>query len=100
LTSNTRINIGKGGTTEEAEPLVLGGVLLEALGTLYDRLEALLDKLIAGPVGMGNLGNPVPTYPQLITDLTALKADVVADKSSYIDTPNSNIVSQIAFTER
>lgn len=82
------------------EPLVLGNVLVELMTEVIGKFDALLDKLIAGPIGMGNLGSPVPTYPQLITDLTAMKAEVAEIQATYLDTAATNIVSQLSFTER
>lgn len=100
LSSDTRINIGKGATTQEAEPLVLGAILKNALTDIYAKIDSVLQKLIEGPIATGNLGNPAPTDPGLVESLTELKTQFDADKTKYIDTVTTNIVSQIAFTER
>lgn len=108
-----KIYLGRASGTID-EPLVLGNVLLSALGDFMDKMVSLIDetKKIAteiktGPVGIGNLGSPVPTHPTLITKLLAieanldlLKSNLDADKSKYISTATTNIVSQVSFTER
>lgn len=113
IDSDGKIYLGKEDGTEN-EPLVLGDVLLSALGDLYDKFANLMDNAInafnaisTGPVGIGNLGAPVPTDAALATTLanistaiTTLKTQTNADKAKYVTAPATNIVSQIAFTER
>lgn len=100
LLSGEAILLGSGGVTDPDEPLVLGNVMAEALGALYTRLDTLYTKLIAGPIGMGNLGSPVPTYPALVTDLTAEQLAAGVEKEEFVDNALTNILSTIAFTER
>ena len=113
IDSTGKIYLGKEDGTEN-EPLVLGTVLTSAMGDLYDKVSTLLakvdagfTKLAAGPIALGNLGAPAPTYPTLAADLTAisvelaaLDGEIAADKTKYVTAPATNIVSQIAFTER
>lgn len=100
LSSDTKVLIGKGGILDPSEPLVLGNVMKEALGYIFDEIAAFMDKIITGPVGLGNLGNPVPTDPALVIALTAQKTAFLLKKEQYVNTAVTNIVSQIAFTER
>jgi hypothetical protein len=114
IASDTGVYVGRGGAVDAAEPLILGAVMKSYMTDMKTRvndslnkLVALIDKLIAGPVGVGNLGNPVPIFPALATDLGALKIEITAvqnalaaDKTKYVDTAATNVVSQIAFTER
>lgn len=130
LVSNDRINIGKGSTTEEAEPLILGAILTTYLNSLMTRLDSLcaqiktaatdtktsLDAIKIGPVTAvtASPGNPSPTSPTIIAacttavaSLTAvisavdgIKSGLSSDKSTYLTDASSNIKSQIAFTER
>lgn len=101
LSSDSQVNIGRGNPLiKEDEPLVLGNVLKDALTDMYDKFDQVLDKLISGPIAIGNLGVACPTEPTLAIGLTAIKSQLAADKVKYIDLVVTNIVSQIAFTER
>jgi hypothetical protein len=83
------------------EPLVLGEVMLACLEDLYTKLDTLLQTIITGPAAITSApGQPAPTHPAVISALTPLKAQLQADKSKYVTTESSNVVSQIAFTER
>ena len=95
LTSTERINIGRGGVSEEAEPLVLGSAFKTAFEQSNDRIIEVIDKIILGPVGIGNLGNAVPTFPQLAADLTVIKSNITTDKLDF-----DSFLSDIAFTEK
>ena len=97
LVSDTRVNIGLGNPdAEPEEPLVLGNALVTALETyISDRIIEILDEFIGSPVGMGNLGNPVPLYATLSSNLGTIKAGIVSDKTSFQD-----FLSQIAYTEK
>lgn len=101
LASDTKVLVGKGGTTDPTEPLVLGNVLAGCLNALITQLDALLDNLKNGPLVIcGSPGTPGTTYPALATQLTAIKAQIDSAKSQYLDTSSSSILSQTAFTER
>lgn len=111
ISSDTRINIGKGGETEEAEPLVLGLVLKEYLtalvtdiGSLVDHLKTLSTDVAACGTALNGLGatNSVPAnVASLSALLTNLKTKVgTTDKNKYISTASTNILSQQVFTER
>lgn len=87
LASDTKVEIGKGVAASPAtEPLVLGNVALAAFGALADAL------LNAAQLGVCAVG-PVMLDPVVRTALVAFKAQ-------YVTAPTTNIVSQIAFTER
>lgn len=49
----------------------------------------------SGTVGIGNLGNPVPLYPSLATELVGIKTGITTDKLSFDD-----FLSEIAYTEK
>ncbi len=89
LLSEEKIIIGKGTTADGAdpeEPLVLGEVLKSFLGDLFDEI------LNAPQIGQCAVG-PVMLDPTLRTNLTTMK-------QTYITDAATNILSQIAFTER
>ena len=85
LQSNTKVNIGKS-AGDLTEPLVLGEVLKEFLEEL---LKAFLE---APQIGITPFG-PAFLDPGIRTKLTQFKTE-------YITDADSNILSQIAFTER
>ena len=97
----TKINLGKADPSAEPdEPLPLGNVLLEYFTEIHTRLDAIIDAIVAGPVAIDSIGGQCPTNPALITALNAEKTLLGTAKSTYVDTDSSNVVSQIAFTER
>jgi hypothetical protein len=85
LTSDTRINLTKGDDAP-TEPLVLGNVLKTFLTEFLDSI------LNAAQIGQCAVG-PVFLDPSIRTAL-------VQYKTEYLETESSNIVSQLAFTER
>lgn len=93
--SDTRVNIGRGGLVEENEPLVLGNAFKAAFEQSSDRTVEVIDKIILGPIGIGNLGNAVPVFPQLAADLAVIKTNITTDKLNFDD-----FLSDIAFTEK
>jgi hypothetical protein len=98
--TGTKINLS-GTDQAPTEPLVLGQVLIQAMTDLYSKLDSILQKIISGPIGVsGAPGNPAPTFPALAADLTAIKSQLESDKSKYLTDNSTNIVSQIAYTER
>ena len=99
IDSNGKVRIGKRGATP-AEPAVLGQVLLNYLDALHTRLDSILQFLLTGPIGVGNLGAPVPTDPALIVNLTAEKAALAALKNTYVSTAATNVASQRTFVDR
>lgn len=113
IDENGKTYLGKAiGTIDE--PLVLGNVLKTFLADLTGKVTEILDAtktlasdIKAGPIGIGNLGSPVPTHPSLIAKIEALTAqlDVLKTgintlKISNLDSPATNILSQTAFTAR
>jgi hypothetical protein len=100
ISSDTRVNIGRGGLVEESEPMVLGNVLKSALEALWTSLDTHLGNLSTGPMGIGNLGYDVPTHPTMIANIAASKAQIVLDMTQYLTATVTNILSQIAYTER
>lgn len=99
ITSDGKFYAGKVGGTQD-EPLVLGNVMLAAMTDLITQSKQGFTAVKTGPVGIGNLGQSVPTHPTLIAALTAVELLLDTTKATYVDTISTNIVSQIAFTER
>lgn len=85
LGSDTKVGIGRPGV-EPAEPLVLGTVLVNGLTAL---INAFLNAayIVDTPMGNGFLN------PDIRTALGQFK-------TTYLTTSSSNIISQIAFSER
>lgn len=83
--SGQKVHVGKSGSAA-TEPLVLGLVLKTFLTNLIDSL------LNAPQIGQSAMG-PVMLEPQIRQDLTQFKTD-------FLDTASTNILSQVAFTER
>lgn len=94
--------IGKGTVgSDPAEPLVLGDVLKSYFTDIHTRLDAILQAIITGPVGIDTLGgSTVNVHPTLSAAIAAQKALLTTDKSKYVTTASTNIVSQHSFTER
>lgn len=99
IRADGKIHAGKRGAAV-TEPWVLGQVLLNYLGALHGALETVLDDLSTGPLGIGNMGAPVPTDPALVAKLTAQKVALESARSQYVDTASTNVVSQVTFTNR
>jgi len=107
IVSDTRVNIGRGGETEESEPLVLGNILKSAMSDLYASLDRLATNLSSLNEVVTSLDSSLAGGANSVT-LAAIKADLQAmtdtdlpaDESEYLDTASTNIVSQIGFTER
>lgn len=102
VASDTHIEIGKGiPTAPPTEPLVLGNVLTTYLEALEGRLTALIDALTNNPIVISTApGTPAGINPALATVIAAIKTGADADKSTYLTTAGTNILSQIAVTER
>lgn len=97
----TKLNLGKGDPdAEPTEPLVLGNVLLGCLTDLWAVVDGIAQALVTGPIGIDSFGAPVIPHPTLISALQAEQADLDTAASTYLDTADTNIVSQIAYTER
>lgn len=89
LLGDEKVLIGKGTNADSAdptEPLVLGNILKTFLTNVLNEF------LNAPQIGTCAVG-PVMLDPTIRTNLTQMK-------STYLTTASSNIVSQIAFTER
>lgn len=100
LGSDTKATIGRGGAVVESEPVPLGNVLAECLDAIATSIDTAFGDIIAGPIGIGNLGAPVPTNPTLMAALVANKVQLNLDITKYLVVAVTNILSQIAFTER
>jgi hypothetical protein len=134
IVSDTRVNIGKGGETEEDEPLVLGNTLKTFMETVFQKVETLagevkkiadetktaLDLIKTGPITAPGTpaGGPATadglTWPALATALATpisnlgtsataantVKSDIEEARETYLTEVDTNILSQIAFTER
>lgn len=97
--SDGKVRIGKRGASPD-EPVVLGTQLLNYLSAMHSAIEAVYQALITGPIGVGNLGAPVPTSPTVVASLTTQLAAVVAARTQYVDTAATNVVSQRTFADR
>lgn len=100
LASDTGVFLGKGGSSDPGEPLVLGEVMKSFMTDLIAEWKGFLGDLKAGPVATGNLGGPCPTDASLASKITAREANADTLKADYVDTASSNVVSQISYTER
>lgn len=101
LTSDGKIFLSRKAKAP-TEPLVLGTVMMAALTEIITQMKAITKALQDGPVGVGNMGAPVPPSPALITALGPAGVDKKLDdflKKFVTDAP-TNIVSKIGFTER
>jgi hypothetical protein len=123
------IKLVKLGSADGSEPLVLGNVLKTLLGdvvvaidglsdqvnTLAGQLSTLSSSISVGPISIDTttstpeITSPTlvaalaPVIAQMVTIQAALasnKTDLLNKKSQFIDTASTNIVSQVAFTER
>ncbi len=100
IIAGQRINLAKS-DADVTEPLILGLVMQQAYEKALLRLTTLIDKMIAGPMVMGNLpGFPCPTHDDFITELNLIKDDIADDKDKYSTDPDTNFLSQLSFTER
>lgn len=89
------------GSADADSPVVLGDVMMKALGEVLDELKSLSDTLQNKPAGLSTVpGNPIAPNPAFVADLVALDVKISTAKSTYISTSSSNIVSQEVFTER
>lgn len=101
ISSDTRVNLGRGNDLiEESEPLVLGEVLKSCLDDFTTRLDTILADIIAGPIAVDSMGSSCPTHPALVLKLQATKLQLTLDVTKYLVTIATNILSQIAYTER
>lgn len=100
LCSDEAILIGSGGASDPSEAMVLGDTLKTLLDNLIDTVNTALGAIASGPVGLGNLGAPVPTDAALASALNSAVSDLEDFKSTYLTTEATNILSQLAFTER
>ena len=82
------------------EPVPLGNVLKTMLGNEIDKNVEALTAIKTGPLGLGNLGAPVMPAPALVATLNGVIESLNTIKETYITTAGTNIVSQVAFTER
>lgn len=98
LGSSTKVGIGRP-NIDPTEPLVLGSVLQTYLNAIVTRLDAILDAIEDNPPLTTAPGDPVDTT-ELVAALELVRTGIKTDKITYLDTAGSNILSQIAFTER
>jgi hypothetical protein len=103
LGSDTKVGIGRP-NVEPTEPLALGNVLKTFLTNLTTRIDTLINSmgiLQTTPAVIctapGELGIVNPAW---VTALAALDIQLQTDISTYLSTEATNILSQIAFTER
>ena len=102
LGSDTKASIGRP-NIEANSPIVLGDILVNHLTNFFNtRMQTLLNSILStipavictapGEVGIVN--------PAFTTALANLETQLGDDVSEYLSTASTNIVSQIAFTER
>jgi hypothetical protein len=92
------ILFGKDGNTPD-EPMVLGTVLKTYLESIHDKLDAIMDVLIAGDMLLvTSPGNPTAPNPAKISTLVTLKGDLLALKASPIT--DGAVLSDVTFTEK
>lgn len=83
------------------EPLVLGDTLAEGLDGVLQKIEGILDQLIAGDIFLvTSPGNPTAPNPTKTSALNGLKSDVGTLRNTYLTNANTNIKSQLWFTTR
>jgi hypothetical protein len=100
LSSDTKIFIGKPGN-EGTEPVVLGNVLVSCLTDLVTQVEAIISAIETNPMVICSApGQPGLIAPALKTALDSVKTALDTNKSNFLTTSSSNILSQLAFTER
>lgn len=100
LASDTAIHLAKP-DSDATEPLVLGNVLQSFLTDIIAQVEAIIAAIETGPVVICSApGQPGLIHPSLKTALDAVKSALDTDKSTYLTTASSNILSQLAFTQR
>ena len=100
FTDSGDIKIGKRGNTQD-EPIVLGNVLKTYLeNAIHTRIDAALNAILTGPIGIDSIGGTVITHPTVVAALTTQRASLAADKSTYLDTPATDIFSLIMFTDK
>lgn len=100
LTDSGEIKIGKRGATQD-EPIVLGNVLKSYLASaIHTQIDNALGAVVTGPVGIDSIGGTVISHPTLVATLTSIRSLLAADKTTYLDTPATDIFSQIYFTDK
>jgi hypothetical protein len=95
-----KVGIGRS-TVTPTDPMVLGTELMNYLVALESRIEAIINALNTVPTTIctapGVLGE---VNPVLVTDLDTVLSGLQSDKATYLTAASTNILSQIAFTER
>lgn len=101
LSSDTAVLIGSGGLIDPSEPLVLGNVLKTYLETLDTKITAIVDLILGGDISLSTSpGSPTAPNPSKLVAITQIKTDLVAAKLEFLTTTSTNILSQLAKTER
>ena len=100
VSSDTRLNLGRGGLIEENEAVVLGNILKDALNAFTSNLLQGLTDVKDGPIGIGNLGFTIATHPTLVAKIALVEAQNALDVAEFLTLATTNILSQISFTER
>jgi len=93
----------KAGTTTgvHTEPAILGNVLKDYLDTVNEKLDAIIDIMIAGTSGLTTgPGNSTAPNPATAAAFTTHKAELLAAKVLALDTAATNILSETLFTQK
>lgn len=100
LASDTRIALATPGG-EGDEPLVLGNVMKDCLTELFTQLGTLLTSLDTKPIVICSApGSPGLIHPTLKVDVDMVKSALEDAKDMFVTDDSTNIVSQLAYTER
>lgn len=111
LTSEGKILLSRSGQSPKS-PVPLGDVLLDALTDVIAAIQELSKALQENPLGIGNMGAPVPISPALLKALTGTPATetepavagvdsmLAAALEKYVTDTGTNVVSKNIFIER
>lgn len=94
---STKIELG----TNPTEPAVLGNVAIEYLTEIYTILDSILKIILAGNLVLTTAPNsPTAPNPSITPQIQQLITKNDTDKSKYLTTSSTNIVSQQTFVAR
>lgn len=96
--TNVKIRIG---SLVASNPLVLGDILQTFCDNLITILTTVLTAIETGPIAVTTTpGNPAPTYPALAIAIQTAITNLATLKTTLVDSPLTNFLSQESFTER
>lgn len=81
--------------------MVLGQATLDLLTEIFTQLDTLLTSLTSKPVVICSApGSPGLIHPALQADVESVKAALETAKGTFVEDPETNIVSQLAWVDR